>query len=168
MQIRLFLTFAVLGLLFPLSFHTCVFYQPRERVGHDAPTPLPCEFLKNETSSYISESNCQSQKMWTSSTAVLSDLQSPYSSHLSDSHASVTASSPGLLPAQPGGLCLLLSAAPPPQVTQLLGCVQAVHSLDRSWNGLGDGSWWDVGDESLHLRLRGAVLLRNWLSFLHV
>ena len=51
----------------PLFPHVC-FYQPWERVGHDAPTPLPCEFLKNETSSYTSESNCQSQKMWTSST----------------------------------------------------------------------------------------------------
>ena len=30
----------------PLFPHTC-FYEPCERVGHDAPTPLPCEFLKN-------------------------------------------------------------------------------------------------------------------------
>ena len=88
------------------------------------------------------------------------DLQSPYKGfHLSHSHEYFTASSPGPVLAWPGGLRLLpSSAAPPPHVEQLLWRMQAVDSLDRSWNCLGDGSWWDAGDESLQLRLRGGAV----------
>ena len=139
MQIRLFLTFAVLGLLFPLSFHTCVFISHERGSGmmprlHFHVNFLRTRHLLTHQSLTVKVRRCEHQAQ------VLSDLQSPYSSHLSDSHVRYSLQ-PRLLPAQPRGLCLLLSAAPPPQVTQLFGRVQAVHSLDRSWNGLGDGSW---------------------------